>query len=89
MKVTIKYFGLVAEAAEKSEEILELHGAITASELKAQCLNGLAIADKDSVQIAVNQNLNDKIKKLHARKKAEHGVIRPSRRPQAKTHIHT
>ena len=61
MNVTIKYFGLVAEAAEKSEEILELHGAITASELKAQCLNGLAIADKDSVQIAVNQNLNDKI----------------------------
>lgn len=61
MKVTIKYFGLVAEAAERFEEILELDGAITASELKAQCLNGLAIADKDSVQIAVNQNLNDKI----------------------------
>lgn len=61
MKVTIKYFGLVAEAAERFEEILELDGAITASELKAQCLNGLAIADKDSVQIAVNQNLDDTI----------------------------
>ncbi|MEY8779919.1 MULTISPECIES: MoaD/ThiS family protein [Flavobacteriaceae] len=61
MNVTIKYFGLVAEAAAKSEEILELHGAITASELKVQCLNGLAIADKDSVQIAVNQNLDDTI----------------------------
>ncbi len=61
MNVTIKYFGLVAEAAAKSEEILELDGATTASELKTQCLNGLAIANKDSVQIAVNQNLDDKI----------------------------
>ncbi|MEC3966591.1 MoaD/ThiS family protein [Flagellimonas halotolerans] len=61
MKVMVKYFGLVAEAADKSEEVLELNGALTASELKAQCLNGLAIADKDSVQIAVNQNLDNKI----------------------------
>ncbi|MBR9855726.1 MAG: MoaD/ThiS family protein [Algicola sp.] len=61
MTVTIKYFGLVAEAAERFEEILELDGVLTASELKAQCLNGLAIADKESVQIAVNQNLDDKI----------------------------
>ncbi|WP_108246178.1 MoaD/ThiS family protein [Muricauda brasiliensis] len=59
MNVTIKYFGLVAEAAEKSEEILEFNEPLTALELKAQCLNGLAIADKDSVQIAVNQNLDD------------------------------
>jgi sulfur-carrier protein len=61
MKVTVKYFGLVAEAAEKSEEVFELNEALTALELKEQCLNGLAIADKDSVQIAVNQNLNDTI----------------------------
>jgi len=61
MKVTVKYFGLVAEAAEKSEEVLELNGALTALELKEQCLNGLAIADKESVQIAVNQNLDDTI----------------------------
>ena len=60
MKVTVKYFGLVAEAAEKSEEVMELKGQLTASELKAQCLNGLSIADKDSIQIAVNQNLDDK-----------------------------
>ncbi|MBO0341165.1 MAG: MoaD/ThiS family protein [Bacteroidota bacterium] len=60
MKVTVKYFGLVAEAAEKSEEVLEINEALTASELKARCLNGLAIAEKDSVQIAVNQNLDDK-----------------------------
>ena len=59
MRVTIKYFGLVAEAADKYEEVLELNGALIASELKAQCLNGLSIADKDSVQIAVNQNLDD------------------------------
>lgn len=59
MKVTVKYFGLVAEAAEKSEEVLELNGALTALELKAQCLNGLPIADKESIQIAVNQNLDD------------------------------
>jgi len=56
----VKYFGLVAEAADKSEEVIELNGELTALELKAQCLNGLAIADKDSVQIAVNQNLDDK-----------------------------
>jgi len=60
MKVMVKYFGLVAEAADKSEEVIELNGELTALELKAQCLNGLAIADKDSVQIAVNQNLDDK-----------------------------
>lgn len=61
MKVTVKYFGLVAEAAEKSEEVMELNGELTATELKEQCLSGLSIADKDSVQIAVNQNLDDKI----------------------------
>lgn len=61
MKVTVKYFGLVAEAAEKSEEVLELNGVLTALELKEQCLNGLNISDKDSVQIAVNQNLDDTI----------------------------
>ncbi|MDF0705910.1 MoaD/ThiS family protein [Flagellimonas okinawensis] len=61
MKVTVKYFGLVAEAAEKSEEVLELNGELTAMELKSQCLNSLAIADKESVQIAVNQNLDDTI----------------------------
>ena len=60
MKVTVKYFGLVAEAAEKSEEVMELQGQPTAWELKTQCLNGLSIVDKDSIQIAVNQNLDDK-----------------------------
>mgnify|MGYP001628089211 CR=1 FL=1 len=60
MKVTIKYFGLVAEAAEKSEEVMEFDGTLTVSELKAQCLNGLSITDKESIQIAVNQNLDDK-----------------------------
>jgi len=60
MKVTVKYFGLVAEAADKSEEVMEFNGELTASELKEHCLYGLSIADKDSVQIAVNQNLDDK-----------------------------
>ena len=58
--MTIKYFGLVAEAAEKSEEVMEFDGTLTVSELKAQCLNGLSITDKESIQIAVNQNLDDK-----------------------------
>lgn len=61
MKLTIKYFGLVAEAANKFEEVMELNGDLTARELKERCLNGLSIRDKDSVQIAVNQNLDDKI----------------------------
>ncbi|MHA7863082.1 MoaD/ThiS family protein [Flagellimonas marinaquae] len=61
MTVTVKYFGLVAEAAEKSEEVMEFDGTLTASELKAQCLNGLSITDKESIQIAVNQNLDDNV----------------------------
>lgn len=61
MTVTVKYFGLVAEAAEKSEEVMEFDGTLTASELKAKCLNGLSITDKESVQIAVNQNLDDNV----------------------------
>ncbi|WP_108425328.1 MoaD/ThiS family protein [Flagellimonas amoyensis] len=61
MTVTIKYFGLVAEAANKFEEVMELNGELTARELKEHCLNGLSITDKDSVQIAVNQNLDDQI----------------------------
>ena len=61
MKLTIKYFGLVAEATNKFEEVMELNGELTARELKERCLNGLSIRDKDSVQIAVNQNLDDKI----------------------------
>ena len=61
MKMTIKDFGLVAEAANKYEEVMELNGELTAQELKEHCMNGLSITDKDSVQIAVNQNLSDQI----------------------------
>jgi len=61
MKVTIKYFGLVAEAAGKNEEVFNFEGTLTSGELKNKCLDQLSIQDRDSVQVAVNQNLDDTI----------------------------
>lgn len=61
MKVTIKYFGLVAEAAGKNEELLHFEGLLTSGELKQKCLENLTIQDKDAIQVAVNQNLDDTI----------------------------
>ncbi len=61
MKVTIKYFGLVAEAAGKNEEDFNFEGTLTSGELKNKCLDQLSILDRDSVQVAANQNLDDTI----------------------------
>ncbi|RIV71325.1 MoaD/ThiS family protein [Flagellimonas aequoris] len=61
MKVTVKYFGLVAEAKGTNEEVLNLTAPTTAFELKQKCLSPLAIVDQDSVQVAVNQNLDENI----------------------------
>ncbi|WP_228238456.1 MoaD/ThiS family protein [Allomuricauda sp. M10] len=61
MKVTVKYFGLVAEAMGTSEEVLNLTGTTTAHELKLKCLGPLAIMDHESIQVAVNQNLDETI----------------------------
>lgn len=58
MKVTVKYFGMLAETAGKNEEILELDKGISATELKERQIRMYRISDEDSVQLAVNQNLN-------------------------------
>lgn len=61
MKITIKYFGMLAEIAGKNEEILEVNEGISVGELKTQQINTYQIADPESVQLAVNQDLNMEI----------------------------
>lgn len=61
MKINIKYFGMLAETAGKNEEILELDEGITATELKNRQIKMYQISDADSVQLAVNQNLNSEV----------------------------
>jgi len=58
MKVTIKYFGMIAETAGKSEEILDLNHGISVQDLKDLQVQKYKIADPEAVQIAVNQDLN-------------------------------
>ncbi len=57
MKVSIKYFGMIAESAGKTEEVLELEQGALVKDLKELQLTKYRISDSDSVQIAVNHNL--------------------------------
>ncbi len=61
MKVTVKYFGMIAESAGKSEEVLELEPGSSIKDLKSQQVKKYQIQDAESVQIAVNQNLNKEV----------------------------
>jgi molybdopterin converting factor subunit 1 len=61
MKVTLKYFGVIAESAGKTEEVLELKQGSTVKDLKNQQIKKYQIQDAESVQIAVNQNLNREV----------------------------
>ncbi len=61
MKVTIKYFGMIAETAEKSEEILDLKSGFSVQDLKDLQVQKYKIADPEAVQIAVNQDLNSNL----------------------------
>ena len=61
MKINIKYFGMLAETAGKSQEILELDDGFSARELKNRQIKMYQISDADSVQLAVNQNLNTEV----------------------------
>jgi len=61
MKVTVKYFGIIAESARKSEEVLELEEGLSVEELKNQQVKKYQIQDEESVQIAVNQNLDKEV----------------------------
>ncbi|UJH90971.1 MoaD/ThiS family protein [Antarcticibacterium sp. 1MA-6-2] len=61
MKIKIKYFGMLAEAAGKNEETLELDEGIFSTQLKNRQIKIYNIPDPDSVQLAVNQNLNTEV----------------------------
>ncbi|SCX98900.1 molybdopterin synthase subunit MoaD [Nonlabens sp. Hel1_33_55] len=58
MKLNLKYFGMIAESAGKSEEKFSFTDGNTVAELKAQIVNLYNIKDPGTVQIAVNQDLN-------------------------------
>ncbi|MAZ28140.1 MAG: molybdopterin synthase sulfur carrier subunit [Cytophagaceae bacterium] len=58
MKLNVRYFGLVAEAAGKQQEILEFSEGVSAAELLTQLVKKYHIPDAESVQVAVNQNLD-------------------------------
>ena len=61
MRLTVKYFGMLAESAGRHEEILEMEEGITATELKARQIKTYNISDPESVQLAVNQNLDTEV----------------------------
>ncbi|PTX41465.1 molybdopterin synthase sulfur carrier subunit [Christiangramia gaetbulicola] len=61
MKVTVKYFGMIAELAGKTEELLEVPSGTSAIELKDRQVRRYQIQDPESVQLAVNQNLDNKV----------------------------
>ena len=61
MKITIKYFGILAETAGKKEEILEVAPGISAMKLKARQIKIYQIPEAESIQLAVNQNLNTEV----------------------------
>lgn len=58
IKITIKYFGVIAEEAGKTEEVLELvSGNFYVESLKDHCFSKYSLSDTQSVQVAVNQNM--------------------------------
>lgn len=61
MKVTVKYFGMIAESAGRDEEVLEVAQGLSAKELKDQQIKKYLIPDSKSVQLAVNQNLDEEV----------------------------
>lgn len=61
MKVTVKYFGIIAETAGKKEEILDVAQGISATELKARQIKTYQIPEAESVQLAVNRDLNTEV----------------------------
>lgn len=61
MKLTIKYFGMLAEFAEKTQEVLEVTPGTSVQELKEQQIKKYQIPDPEAVQLAVNQNLDDEV----------------------------
>lgn len=62
MRVTLKYFGMIAESVGKSEEVLELDSDTSVQQLKDQQVQKYKMKDPEAVQIAINQDLNSDIK---------------------------
>lgn len=59
MKVTVKYFGSLAEKTGIKEEIVDLDQTGTRlDQLKAHCVNKYGLDEDSSIQLAVNQELN-------------------------------
>lgn len=61
MKVSVKYFGIIAEAAGRDEEVLEVAWGISVNQLKEQQVQKYKIPDAEAVQLAVNQNLGKEV----------------------------
>ena len=61
MKVTIKYFGILAEITGKKEETLDVAVGMLVKELKDRQIESYQIPEAESVQLAVNQNLNTEV----------------------------
>lgn len=58
MTLTIKYFGLLAEKTGKKEEVIKLDDKVfDVQALKNLCFSKYAIQNMDSVQVAVNQSI--------------------------------
>lgn len=59
MKVKVKYFGAIAEKTGRNEEVLDL--AVIGSQVqdvKSFCLDKYRLTNDESLQMAVNQELN-------------------------------
>lgn len=61
MKVNVKYFGMIAEATGRGEEVIEISEGIRARDLKSLQVHQYGIQDPDSIQLAVNQELNKEV----------------------------
>lgn len=61
MKVTIKYFGILAETSAKKEEIQDVAEGMTAAELKDRQIKTYQILEAESIHLAVNQNLHTEV----------------------------
>lgn len=51
---------MIAESTNKSEEVLEVAQGMSAMELKDQQIQKYGIADPQAVQLAVNQNIDNR-----------------------------
>lgn len=61
MKVTLKYFGIIAETVGKTEEVIDLAQGISVKDLKYRQVEKYQIPDEESLQLAVNQNLDTEV----------------------------